>query len=82
MPLNHRPAAMTAAVLAFFATSVIGVFCDNSPYTCCKRALIVMAAAYIVTTVTVRILNIVLIDAIIAQQVDKKLAKQKDKGQR
>jgi ABC-type thiamin/hydroxymethylpyrimidine transport system permease subunit len=80
MPLNQRKLAMTAAVFAFFMTSIVAAFCKNAPYTCCKRALIAMIAAYIFITIIVRIINAILVDAIISRQVDKTLNRFKGKG--
>jgi hypothetical protein len=80
MPLNQKTIALTAAVFAFFTTSIVAAVCKNSPYTCCKRALIAMLAAYFFTAVMVRIINAILVDAIISKQVNKTLNRFKGKG--
>jgi ABC-type thiamin/hydroxymethylpyrimidine transport system permease subunit len=80
MPLNQRKLALTAAVLAFFTTSIVAAFCRNAPFTCCKRALIAMLAAYIFITIVVRIINAIILEAIISKQVDKTLNRFKGKG--
>ncbi len=82
MPLNPRTAALTAAVLAFFMTSITAAFCGNCPFTCCKRAVIAMLAAYVFTTLVVKAINAVLVDAIISKQVNKTLNRLKGKGNR
>ncbi len=80
MPLNHRTTALTVAVFAFFTTSIVAAFYRNSPFTCCKRALIAMLAAYLFTTIVVRVINAILVDAIISKQVNKTLNRFKGKG--
>ena len=80
MPLNQRKIAMAAAVFAFFMTSIVAAFCKNAPYTCCKRALIAMLVAYIFISIVVRIINAILVDAIISKQVDKTVNRFKGKG--
>ncbi|MFA5424029.1 MAG: hypothetical protein WC374_09260 [Phycisphaerae bacterium] len=73
MLLNQKRTAAAAAVLAFFTVSIIAAAFKNCPFTCCKRALIAMAAAYFFTAITVKIINIILLDAIISKQLDKTL---------
>jgi len=80
MPLNQKKLAMTAAVFAFFTTSIVAAFCRNSPFTCCKRSIIAMLVAYIFITIAVRIINAILLDAIISKQVNKTLDRFKGKG--
>ena len=80
MPFDQRPTATTAAVLAFFAVSIVGAFCKNSPFTCCKRALIAMLAAYLFANIVVKIINAVVVHAMISRQVNKTLQRTKGKG--
>jgi uncharacterized membrane protein YedE/YeeE len=80
MLLNQRKLAITAAVFAFFTTSIVAAFCRNAPFTCCKRALVAMFVAYIFVTTMVRIINAILVDAIISKQVNKTLKGFKGKG--
>jgi hypothetical protein len=82
MPLNPRTAALAAAVLAFFIASIVAAFCGNCPFTCCKRAVIAMLAAYVFTTIAVKVINAVLVDAIISKQVNRTLNRLKGKGSR
>ena len=80
MPLEQRPIAMTVAVFAFFTAGIVSALCKNCPFTCCKRALIAMLVAYIFTTIVVKIINAVLVDAIVSKQVDRMLKRPKGKG--
>lgn len=80
MPLNPRTISMTVAVLTFFTASIVAAIHRNSPFTCCKRAVVAMLVAYIFITVVVKIVNAVLVDAIISKQVDRTLNKFKGKG--
>ena len=80
MPLEQRPIAITTAVFAFFTAGIVSAFCKNCPYTSCKRALIAMLAAYVFTTIVVKIINAVLVDAIVSKQVNRTLNRLKGKG--
>ncbi len=80
MPLNPRTTALAVAVLVFFTTSIVAAICRNCPFTCCKRAVIAMLAAYVFTTVVVKVINAVLVNAIISKQVNRTLNRHKDKG--
>jgi hypothetical protein len=71
MFINARPTAISVAVLCFFVISFVGVFYELSPFTCCERALIGAAIAYIVTSIVVKILNAVLTSAIIDSYTNK-----------
>jgi hypothetical protein len=82
MPLNPRTIALTVSILAFFTTSIVSAFCRNCPFTCCKRAVIAMLAAYVFTTIVVKVINVVLVDAIISKQVNRTLNRLKGKGNR
>lgn len=82
MPLNQKKLAMTAAVFTFFITSIIAAFYSNSPYTCCKRAVIAMTAAYVFISIIVKIINAIIFDAIISRQVDKTLDRFEGRGNR
>ena len=80
MPFDQKSTAMTVAVLVFFITSIIGAFCKNSPFTSCKRSLIAMLAAYVFTTIVVKIINAILLHAIISKQVNRTLQRTRGKG--
>jgi len=71
MPLHVRSIAVSIAVICFFVLSLIGWFCGLSPFVCCKRALIGAVLAYITGGWAVRAINAILVDAIIANQVNQ-----------
>jgi uncharacterized Tic20 family protein len=67
MPLETRQIAIKIAVLSFFALSIIGVCCGLAPSTVCERAIIGTFVIYIASTITIKIINIVLLDVIISK---------------
>ncbi|MHC4156696.1 MAG: hypothetical protein ACYST6_17505 [Planctomycetota bacterium] len=71
MPLHIRPIAVGIAVIFFFGTSFVGWISGLGPFTCCKRALAAAAVGYVVGTVSVRAINAILMNAIIANQVNQ-----------
>ena len=71
MPLNVRSTAVSIAVICFFVLSIIGGFCGLSPFVCCKRALIGAVLAYMAGGWAVRAINAILVDAIVANQVNR-----------
>ena len=71
MPLHVRSIAVSIAVICFFVLSIIGGVCGLSPFVCCKRALIGAVLAYIAGGWAVKAINAILVDAIIANQVDQ-----------
>ncbi len=72
MPLHVKSIAVSIAVICFFALSIIGGFCCGlSPFVCCKRALIGAMLAYVAGGWAVRAINAILIDAIIANQMNQ-----------
>ncbi len=71
MPLHVRSIAVSIAVICFFVLSLIGGFCGLSPFVCCKRALIGAVLAYIAGGWAVRAINAILIDAMIADQMNR-----------
>lgn len=70
MPLHVRSIAVSIAVICFFTLSIIGGSCGLSPFVCCKRALIGAILAYIVGGGAVRAINAILIEAMIASQMN------------
>ena len=72
MPLNIRSIATSVAVLGFFVLAMIGWFSGLTPFTCCKRSLIGALLAYAATTVAIRIINAILINAIVSSQITQK----------
>ena len=71
MPLPVRPMAVSAAVLCFFAIGIVGSLGGVSPGTCCKRAVLGAAIAYLVAAAAVRAVNAVLTQAMIADRIRK-----------
>ena len=71
MPLHVRSIAVSIAVICFFVLSIIGGVCGFSPFVCCKRALIGAILAYIAGGWAVRAINAILVDAMIANQVNQ-----------
>ena len=71
MPLNVRSFAVSISVISFFFLSIVGWFSGLSPFICCKRAMIGAAIVYIAAIFIVRVINIILLDAIIKRQVEK-----------
>ena len=80
MPLDQKSTSMAVAILVFFMTSIVAAIYKNSPFTCCKRAVIAMLIAYVLATIVVKIINAVLINAIISKQVDRTMQRMKGKG--
>ena len=71
MPLNVRSISVNVAVLCFFGIAVVGWMSSLSPFTCCKRALIAAAVAYVATTLAVKAINSILISAMTKSQMDR-----------
>ncbi len=76
MPLHVRSIAVSIAVICFFAIAGIGWISDLSPFTCCKRALVGAAAAYIAGAWAVKAINAILMNAMITNQM--KQSKEED----
>jgi len=75
MPLHVRSIAVSIAVICFFSVAIIGWISGNSPFICCKRALISAVLAYIVGAWAVKAINAVLLNAMIANKIDKQVGK-------
>lgn len=71
MPLNTRSIAVSIAVICFFAIAIIGWSSGLSPFTCCKRALLGAAAAYIAGAWAIKAINAILMNAIITNQIKR-----------
>ncbi len=71
MPLNTRKIAVNIAVILFFALSFVGWINGLPPFTCCKRAVGGALLAYLAVTLAVRIINVILMNAIITKQLNK-----------
>lgn len=86
MPLNVRKASVNLAVICFFVLSIVTLLSGLSPFTCCKRAITGALLVYIVSGITVRIINMILIDAMVTNQMEQpdnsEVAKKNDKAGR
>ena len=71
MPLNVRSISMSFAVICFFGIAVIGWISGLSQLTCCKRALTGAIVGYVITTIAVKMINSILLNAIIKSQMNK-----------
>lgn len=68
MPLSARYIGVTVAVICFFCLSFISWISGLPPFTCCKRAVIGAAVAYVAAGLVVRAINTILISAMITSQ--------------
>ena len=71
MPLHVRSIAVSVAVICFFVMSLIGWGSGLAPFVCCKRALIGAALVYVGGGWAVRAINTILVNAMIANQMDR-----------
>jgi hypothetical protein len=71
MPLHVRSIAVSVSVIFFFGLSLIGWISNLSPYVCCKRAVIGSVLVYIASSLVVKVINAILIDAFILNQMNK-----------
>ena len=71
MPLHVRSISVSIAVICFFILSLVGWICGLSPYVCCKRALIGAVLAYIAGGWAVKAINTILVNAMIANQLEQ-----------
>lgn len=71
MLLDVRSIAVSTAVICFFVMSFIGWVSDLAPFVCCKRALIGAVLVYVGASWAVRAINMILLNAIAADQVDR-----------
>jgi hypothetical protein len=71
MPLNVRSISVSLSVVCFFCLSLIGWVSGLSPFICCKRALVGAVLAYIGGNWAVRMINRILINAIINRQIER-----------
>jgi hypothetical protein len=71
MLIRVRPIAISVAVVFFFGLSIVGLLNGLASFTCCKRALIGAALAYIAASLAVNIVNAILTSAIIDSHTNK-----------
>ncbi len=70
MPLHVRSISLSLAMIFFFTVSLIGWVSGFSPFTCCKRALTAAFIVYVITALSVRAINAILINAMIDSQMN------------
>jgi hypothetical protein len=69
MLLNARAISVSVSILCFFVISLIGWFGKLAPFTCCKRALIGAAIAFVTAGFAVRAINTILVSAMIDSHI-------------
>lgn len=80
MLLHVRSISLSAAVMFFFAVSLIGLVSGLSPFTCCKRALAAAFVVYVIAALAVKSVNTILINAMINSRVNQQKEKTRDNG--
>jgi hypothetical protein len=71
MPINARKAAINIAVICFFILSIVTLLSGLSPYICCKRAILGAVLVYVASNIAVRLINMILIDAMVTKQMEQ-----------
>ncbi|MEN6385875.1 MAG: hypothetical protein ABFD79_11860 [Phycisphaerales bacterium] len=71
MLLNARSIAASSSVLGFFCIAIIGYFSGLSQFTCCKRALLAAVIVYVCTTIALKMVNVILTEALINRQMQQ-----------
>lgn len=71
MLFHVKSVSVSLAVLFFFVISVIGWVVNLTPFVCCKRALLGAVITYVVATVAIKIINRVLIDAMVQARMNQ-----------
>lgn len=77
MPIQVRPKAISAAVGVFFILSIVGIWMNQSPFTCCERAIGGAVLAYIATSIAVNIINAIIKHAIIESHTNRQKEQQR-----
>lgn len=80
MPLNARSISVSVAVICFFGIAVISWINGLSSFACCKRALAATIIMYIVTSLAVKVINAILISAMINYQMNQQKEAANDSG--
>ena len=71
MPLNVRKVSINLAVICFFSLSIFTSLCGLPPFICCKRAIIGALIVYAAANITIRLINMILIDAMIIEKTER-----------
>jgi len=72
MPLQVRPTAIMVAVLFFFVIALVDWFSGLDTFTCCKRAVTGAVLSYVAVALAIRLINVILLNALIDNQVNKR----------
>ncbi|MFA5239039.1 MAG: hypothetical protein WC476_04935 [Phycisphaerae bacterium] len=78
MPLHVRSISVSAAVVFFFAVSLIGWVGGLPPFICCKRALTAAFVVYVVAALAVKVINAILINAMVNSQMNQQKGETSD----
>ena len=70
MLLDVRSIAVSCSVICFFVMSLIGWGSGLAPFVCSKRALVGAVLVYLGASWAVRAINVILVNAVAADQVD------------
>ena len=79
MPFDVRKISVSIAVISFFGLSIVMLICGLPPFTCCKRAIIGSFIVYIIAAIAVKLVNIILIDAMLTRQAELEAHSEKSK---
>jgi len=71
MIINSKTCSVQLAVIAFFVMACVGSLWGLSPLTCCKRALISALIIYGLCLCVVKILNKIILSALVRSQMSK-----------
>lgn len=71
MIINSNNYSIQIAVIAFFITTGVGTVFRLAPLTCSKRALICACIAYILSRCTIKVINKIILNALIKSQISK-----------
>jgi len=80
MPLHVKSISIRVAVICFFCVALIGWLSNLSPFTCCKRAMICAVVTYIMTTCATKMINGILINAMVKSQLDQQKETASERG--
>jgi hypothetical protein len=72
--LHVRSIAVSSAVVSVFAVAILGSTSGLSPWSCCERALLAAGVVYLAAGAAVRVVNTILIQALVDRQVSKERA--------
>ena len=81
MPLHVRSIATSLAVICFFGIAVIGWISGLTPFTCCKRAITGAVIGYVIGACAVKMINAILINAIIQSRMNQRKEQTSDSGE-